>query len=251
MATPEVITFGCRLNAQESEMMRRHAQTAGLDDAIIVNTCAVTAEAERQACQSIRRLRRERPGTRIIVTGCAAQINPEKFSGMAEVDAVIANDIKTDPSAFQNLKPTMELHSSVSLLSQGRTGEGFYRQEQNFVLSEPTPRLSSPVRLRSASFGGHILSDPAKPWRSRAREEERQRHEGALQRAFIQVQNGCDHRCTFCIIPFGRGASRSVPMGEVAARTREAVEQGYREVVFTGVDIASYGGDLPGRPGLG
>jgi threonylcarbamoyladenosine tRNA methylthiotransferase MtaB len=197
MNTPQIVTFGCRLNAHESEIMRKHALAAGLNDAVIVNTCAVTAEAERQARQAIRRLRRERPDARIIVTGCAAQIDHEAFSAMEEVDAIVANDRKLDATAFT-------------------------------AMAETTPPLSPP-----------------------ARGVERLRREGDLQRAFVQVQNGCDHRCTFCIIPYGRGASRSVPVGVIVEQTREALMQGYREIVFTGVDIASYGGDLPGKPRLG
>jgi threonylcarbamoyladenosine tRNA methylthiotransferase MtaB len=203
MSMPEVVTFGCRLNAYESEVMKKHAIAAGLTDAVIVNTCAVTAEAERQARQSIRRLRRERPGARIIVTGCAAQVDPVTFSSMPEVDHVIGNDKKMEASVFQELG--------------GAVGEGC-KSSSPFVRDE-TGRLS--------------------------------RQNGDLQRAFIQVQQGCDHRCTFCIIPYGRGASRSMPIGAIAEEVRARVKEGYREVVFTGVDIASYGGDLPGQPRLG
>ena len=195
MSGPEVVTFGCRLNTYESEVMRQHAIAAGLDNAVIVNTCAVTAEAERQARQSIRRLRREKPGARIIVTGCAAQIDPQKFAAMPEFDHVIGNDRKTESSAFAAL-----------------SGKG-----------ECATPDSETVPL----------------------------HFEGLQRAFVEVQNGCDHRCTFCIIPYGRGASRSAPIGVIAEQTRALVAQGYREVVFTGVDIVSYGGDLPGQPKLG
>jgi threonylcarbamoyladenosine tRNA methylthiotransferase MtaB len=179
---PEVITFGCRLNAVESDTMLRHAKAAGLGDAIIVNSCAVTAEAERQTGQAIRRLRRERPGARIIVTGCAAQIDRAKFAAMKEVDAVIGNDDKLKPESF-------------AALGDGR------------ALAPMPP-----------------VADLA-----------------AMQRAFVQVQNGCDHDCTFCIIPFGRGASRSLPVDEVIARMRQQTELGFNEIVLTGVDIASYG----------
>jgi threonylcarbamoyladenosine tRNA methylthiotransferase MtaB len=194
---PEIITFGCRLNAYESEVMRQHAQAAGLNDAVIINTCAVTAEAERQARQSIRRVRRERPEARIIVTGCASHIDPQKFSSMPEVDHIIANDRKTDVEAFQNLKNI-----------------------QNRAVI-PLPPVSAPVKTPG------------------------------MERAFVEVQNGCDHCCTFCIIPYGRGASRSVPVGVIAEQVRALAAQGYNEIVFTGVDIASYGKDLPGRPSLG
>jgi threonylcarbamoyladenosine tRNA methylthiotransferase MtaB len=196
--------MGCRLNAYESEAMRRHAQAAGLDDTVIVNTCAVTAEAVRQAAQTVRRLRRERPGARIVVTGCAAQVEPGRFAGMAEVDAVVGNAEKMRAETFQAL--------SVA---------GSPRVVVNDIMS---------VReTASAMIDGF----------------------GSRARAFMQIQNGCDHRCTFCIIPFGRGPSRSVPAGEVVAEARRLVEQGYAEIVLTGVDITAYGLDLPGRMRLG
>ncbi len=200
MATTEIITFGCRLNSYESEVMRLHAVSAGLQDAVIFNTCAVTAEAERQARQSIRKLRRERPTTKIIVTGCAAQIAPAKFADMPEVDHVIGNDVKMHTETFRTLSNRIhindiqEIHESASHLVHGFEGK----------------------------------------WR-----------------AFVQVQNGCDHRCTFCIIPYGRGPSRSVPIGVIAEQVRELVAQGYNEIAFTGVDITGYGADLPGQPTLG
>ncbi len=196
-AMPEIVTFGCRLNAYESNVMRQHAAAAGLNDAIIVNTCAVTAEAERQAGQAIRRLRRENPKARIIVTGCAAKIDPDKFSAMPEVDHVIANDRKTEADAF------------LALRSDDNSGPSVEQRK---------PITRSPL---------------------------------SIERAFVEVQNGCDHRCTFCIIPFGRGVSRSVPMGAIAENICAQVALGYNEIVFTGVDIASYGKDLPGQPSLG
>ncbi|HUY69140.1 MAG TPA: tRNA (N(6)-L-threonylcarbamoyladenosine(37)-C(2))-methylthiotransferase MtaB [Alphaproteobacteria bacterium] len=198
MTAPEIITFGCRLNIHESETMRRNALAAGLDGAVIVNTCAVTAEAERQARQAIRKARRERPLAKIIVTGCAAQIDPASFAAMPEVDHVIGNERKIEATSFLAL------------------------------------RSGAPVAEKT----------------SREREAVGPAH-STLQRAFVAVQNGCDHACTFCIIPKGRGTSRSVPMGAIAEETRALAAQGYREVVFTGVDIASYGGDLPGKPHLG
>jgi threonylcarbamoyladenosine tRNA methylthiotransferase MtaB len=197
----EVVTFGCRLNAYESEVMRRHARAAGLADAVIVNTCAVTAEAERQARQAIRRIRRERPDATVIVTGCAAQIDPGRFAAMPEVDRVLGNDVKLRPDAF---------------------GPGEHpRVEVNDIME---------VRETAA----HLVDG----FDGRAR-------------AFVQVQQGCDHRCTFCIIPYGRGNSRSVPIGDVVAQVRALVAAGYREVVLTGVDVTSYGPDLPGAPTLG
>jgi threonylcarbamoyladenosine tRNA methylthiotransferase MtaB len=204
MSKPEVITLGCRLNLYESEVMSGHAAAAGLDDAVIVNTCAVTAEAVRQAAQTIRRLRRERPNARIIVTGCAAQIEPERFAEMSEVDHVIGNDDKMRAETFRALAtPESE------------------RVIVNDIMS---------VRETAA----HMISGF-----------------GSRTRAYVQIQNGCDHRCTFCIIPYGRGPSRSVPAGEVVQQVRRLVEAGYAEIVLTGVDITSYGPDLPGEMSLG
>ena len=195
----EIITFGCRLNAYESEVIRSH--TEGLAGTIVVNTCAVTAEAERQARQAIRRARRQAPNARIVVTGCAAQIDPHAFAAMPEVDQVIGNAEKLRPGSF---------------------------------LAPDTARISVDDIMAVHETAPHLITG----FEGRAR-------------AFVQVQNGCDHRCTFCIIPFGRGPSRSVPMGEIARQVRGLVEAGYREVVLTGVDLTSYGGDLPGRPSLG
>jgi threonylcarbamoyladenosine tRNA methylthiotransferase MtaB len=204
MAAPIVITLGCRLNAYESEVMKGHAAAAGLDNALIVNTCAVTAESVRQAAQTIRRLRRDHPGSRIIVTGCAAQIEPERFAGMAEVDHVIGNAEKLQAATFRGL-------------STGDT--------ERVVVND----IMSVRETASHAIDGF----------------------GTRARAYVQVQNGCDHRCTFCIIPFGRGPSRSVPAGEVVAQIRRLVEAGYAEVVLTGVDLTSYGPDLPGEMTLG
>ena len=204
MSEPEVITFGCRLNAYESEVMRRHAAAAGLGNAVIVNTCAVTGEAVRQAKQAIRKLRRERPDARIIVTGCAAQTETLTFAELGEVDHVIGNAEKMQADTFLRLA----LDETA-------------RVEVNDIMSV---RETAP----------HMLDGF-----------------GTRARAYVQVQNGCDHRCTFCIIPYGRGPSRSVPAGEVVAQVRRLVEAGYREVVLTGVDITSYGGDLPGAASLG
>ena len=201
---PRIITLGCRLNAYESEVMRAHAGAAGLDDAVIVNTCAVTAEAVRQAAQAIRKVRRESPAARIIVTGCAAQIEPQRFAGMPEVDAVLGNAEKIKPETFRGL----------SLADSPR------------VQVDDIMSVRETAHAMIAGFG------------SRAR-------------AYVEVQNGCDHRCTFCIIPYGRGPSRSVPAGEVVAQVRRLVEAGYPEVVLTGVDITSYGADLPGAMTLG
>ena len=205
MSVPEILTFGCRLNAYESEVMRGHARDAGLDDLVIVNTCAVTAEAERQARQAIRRARRKRPDARIVVTGCAAQIDPARYAAMPEVDRVLGNDEKMAASSW----------------SEAALAPGGERVRVNDIMSVD-------------ETAGHLVEG----FEGRAR-------------AFIQVQNGCDHRCTFCIIPYGRGNSRSVPIGEIVAQTRKLVESGYAEVVLSGVDITSYGPDLPGRPTLG
>jgi len=199
-----VVTLGCRLNAFESEVMRRHAAAAGLEDAVIVNTCAVTAEAVRQAGQTIRKLKRENPGARLIVTGCAAQVEPQRFADMPEVDCVLGNAEKMDPHTFRGL---------------GLAG---------------SPRIAV-NDIMSVRDTAHALVDGF----------------GSRARAYVQVQNGCDHRCTFCIIPFGRGPSRSVPAGEVVAGVRRLVEAGTAEVVLTGVDITDYGSGLPGAMSLG
>jgi threonylcarbamoyladenosine tRNA methylthiotransferase MtaB len=209
----EVITFGCRLNTYESEVIRRHADAAGLDDAVVLNTCAVTAEAVRQARQSIRRIARERPDAKIIVTGCAAQTEPETFATMPEVSLVLGNEEKIRAASWAE---HADLLKSASF--------GLEKEEKT--------RVNDIMSVRETAL--HLVDGI----------------EGHA-RAFVQVQNGCDHRCTFCIIPFGRGNSRSVPMGEVVAQVRRLVAHGYREVVLTGVDITSYGAHLPGEPRLG
>jgi len=200
MAGIEIVTFGCRLNAFESEVMRGHAEAAGLEDTIIFNTCAVTAEAECQARQAIRRARRTNPNARIVVTGCAAQIDPARYAAMPEIDQVLGNAEKMKAETWRE--------SSARIV------------------------VGDIMRLRETS--PHLL-------------------EGFNQqaRAFLEVQQGCDHRCTFCVIPFGRGPSRSVPAGDAVTAVRSLVEKGYREIVLTGVDLTSYGGDLPGKPSLG
>ena len=205
----DIITFGCRLNAYESQAMRRAASVAGLDDAVIVNTCAVTGEAVRQARQAIRRLRRERPHARIVVTGCAAQTEPETFAAMDEVDRVVGNGEKLSAAAWASTRAALECEAA----------DGKLAVTDIMAVKETAAHLVDGI-------DGRV-------------------------RAFVQVQNGCDHRCTFCIIPYGRGPSRSVPMGAVVAQIRRLVENGYREVVLTGVDITSYGGDLPATPRLG
>lgn len=207
MSGIDVITFGCRLNTYESEVMKAEAAKAGLDAAILVNTCAVTAEAVRQARQAIRRARRENPKARIIVTGCAAQTDAHGFAAMPEVDAVLGNEEKLKADSYRAL-PDFGVEADEKL-----------RVNDIMSVTETAPQLVGHI-------DGHV-------------------------RAFLQVQNGCDHRCTFCIIPFGRGNSRSVPMGAVVGQARKLVENGYREVVLTGVDATSYGADLPGRPTLG
>jgi len=201
---PTIVTLGCRLNAFESEVMRQHARAAGLSDCIVVNTCAVTGEAVRQAAQTIRKLRRERPEARIVVTGCAAQIDPGRFAAMDEVDHVIGNAEKLEVGTFQ---------SSANPAT-----------ERVLVDDIMAVRTTAPHLIQAF---------------------------GTRARACIQVQNGCDHRCTFCIIPYGRGRSRSVAAGDVVAQVRTLVEAGYPEIVLTGVDLTSYGADLPGTPKLG
>jgi len=207
----EVITFGCRLNSFESEVIKWAA--ANLDDTIIVNTCAVTAEAVRQARQGIRRLKRERPDAKIVVTGCAAQVEPQTFLNMPEVALIVGNEHKSKSEFWAEQRDAL------------RTG---------FAGLPPGDkiRVDDIFAARAATF------PYVEGMEGRAR-------------AFVQVQNGCDHRCTFCIIPFGRGNSRSVPMGEVVAQVRRLTANGIREVVLTGVDITSYGAGLPGAPRLG
>jgi threonylcarbamoyladenosine tRNA methylthiotransferase MtaB len=200
-SAPELVTFGCRLNTYESEVMRTHAKNAGLNDAIIFNTCAVTKEAERQARQAIRKAKRKNPDAKIIVTGCSAQIDPQTYAQMDEVDQIIGNDLKLKAETWGVAKPERVLVNDIMSVKE---------------------------------TAGHLIEGI----------------EGQA-RAFIQVQNGCDHRCTFCIIPYGRGNSRSVPIGEIADQVRKLVEAGYNEIVFTGVDVTSYGSDLPGQPTLG
>jgi threonylcarbamoyladenosine tRNA methylthiotransferase MtaB len=195
----DVVTFGCRLNAYESEAIRARAAADGVTNAVVFNTCAVTGEAVRQARQAIRKARRERPGARLIVTGCAAQIDPQAFAAMPEVDLVLGNAEKAAPGALSETA----------------------RVRVNDIMS---------VR----ETAGHLVDG----LKDRAR-------------AFVEVQNGCDHRCTFCVIPYGRGNSRSAPAGEVVAQVQRLTAEGYREVVLTGVDITSWGADLPGEPTLG
>ncbi len=197
----EILTFGCRLNAFESEVIRGHALAAGLDDAVIVNTCAVTAEAERQARQAIRRARSSHPLARLIVTGCAAQIDPQRFAAMAEVDLVLGNEEKLKAESYRSAGDTRVAVGDIMALKE---------------------------------TAAHLIEG----FEHRAR-------------AFVEVQQGCDHRCTFCIIPFGRGNNRSVPMGEIVRQVRALVAAGFREVVLTGVDLTGFGAGLPGAPRLG
>jgi threonylcarbamoyladenosine tRNA methylthiotransferase MtaB len=207
----DVVTFGCRLNTYESEVIRREGEAAGLGalegGAIVVNTCAVTAEAVRQARQAIRKARRENPNARIIVTGCAAQTEPETFAAMEEVDLVLGNEEKLAGQSYRAL-PDFGVNDTEKV------------------------RVNDIMEVRETA--SHMVDAI----------------EGRV-RAFVQVQNGCDHRCTFCIIPYGRGNSRSVPMGAVVDQVKRLVDNGYAEVVLTGVDLTSYGPDLPGAPKLG
>ncbi len=207
-----VVTLGCRLNAYEGAVIERHAAEAGVDDTIVVNTCAVTGEAVRQARQTIRRLARENPTSRLIVTGCAAQTEPETFAEMAEVDLVLGNAEKVDPLEWRRIA--------------GSNAPDFG------VAAAEKLRVNDIMQVRD--LAPHMidgLSDRT--------------------RAFVQVQNGCDHRCTFCIIPYGRGNSRSVPVGEVVQQITRLVDSGHLEIVLTGVDLTSWGPDLPGTPRLG
>jgi threonylcarbamoyladenosine tRNA methylthiotransferase MtaB len=204
----DVVTFGCRLNAAESEVIRREATRAGFTDTVVVNTCAVTIEAVRQARQAIRSLRRHRPNAKIIVTGCAAQTEPQIFAAMPETDGVLGNGEKLSGAGWAKMRAAFAVDDSPKAIVN-----------DIMAVRETAPHLVD-------TFAGRA-------------------------RAFVQVQNGCDHRCTFCIIPFGRGNSRSVPMGAVVEDVRRLVANGYCEIVLTGVDITSYGADLPGAPKLG
>jgi threonylcarbamoyladenosine tRNA methylthiotransferase MtaB len=204
-APPSIVTHGCRLNAVESEAMRRLATNAGINNAVIVNTCAVTNEAVRSSRQSVRRARRDNPQARVIVTGCAAQTAPEAFDEMPEVDAVLGNDEKLRPEEWRALAAAVD---------------------------ERIMHVNDIMSVRDTAE--HMIDGY-----------------GDRARAFLQVQNGCDHRCTFCIIPYGRGNSRSTPVEAVVEQARRLVEAGHRELVITGVDITSYGGDLEPKETLG
>ncbi|MBN2907435.1 MAG: tRNA (N(6)-L-threonylcarbamoyladenosine(37)-C(2))-methylthiotransferase MtaB [Rhodobacteraceae bacterium] len=208
-AAPRFTTLGCRLNAYETEAMKELAAAAGLENALIVNTCAVTAEAVRKARQDIRRLRRENPGARIVVTGCAAQTEPDRFAAMDEVDLVIGNAEKMRPETWARMAE----------------GPDFIGETEKVLVDDI---------MSVTETAGHLIDGF-----------------GTRSRAYVQVQNGCDHRCTFCIIPFGRGNSRSVPAGVVVDQIARLVGRGYNEVVLTGVDLTSWGADLPGQPRLG
>jgi threonylcarbamoyladenosine tRNA methylthiotransferase MtaB len=211
----DVLTFGCRLNAFESEVIAREAERAGLTDTIVINSCAVTNEAVAQARQSIRRIKRERPGSRIVVTGCAAQTQAEMFAGMTEVDRVIGNDDKMRGRPWHDARAAFGRRPAFGI--------------------EDSEKIAVGDIMAVREMAPHLLDGFAK----------------GLPRVFVQVQNGCDHRCTFCIIPYGRGNSRSVPMGAVVDQVRALVERGHAEIVLTGVDLTSYGADLPGAPKLG
>ena len=211
----DVVTFGCRLNAFESEVIAREAENAGLAETIVINSCAVTNEAVAQARQSIRRLKRERPEARIVVTGCAAQTQAKMFADMPEVDRVLGNDDKMRGEAWREARTALD--------RAARFG------------AEASEKIAVADIMAVKAMAPHLLEGFQK----------------GLPRVFVQVQNGCDHRCTFCIIPYGRGNSRSVPMGAVVGQVRALVERGHAEVVLTGVDLTSYGADLPGAPKLG
>ncbi|SNR54766.1 tRNA (N(6)-L-threonylcarbamoyladenosine(37)-C(2))-methylthiotransferase MtaB [Puniceibacterium sediminis] len=207
MNAPKFTTLGCRLNAYETEAMKALAGEAGLGNAVVVNTCAVTAEAVRKARQEIRRLRRENPDARLIVTGCAAQTEPETFRAMSEVDAVIGNTEKMTPGTWKTL------------------AADFIGETEKVMVDDI---------MSVTETAGHLIDGF-----------------GTRSRAYVQVQNGCDHRCTFCIIPYGRGNSRSVPAGVVVDQIKRLVDKGFNEVVLTGVDLTSWGADLPAQPKLG
>lgn len=204
---PVFATLGCRLNAYETEAIREMTANAGLDDAVVVNTCAVTAEAVRKSRQEIRRLRRENPTAKLIVTGCAAQTEPDSFAAMDEVDHVIGNTEKMQPETWAGMAA-------------------------DFIGTSEKVQVDDIMSVTETA--GHLIDGF-----------------GTRSRAYVQVQNGCDHRCTFCIIPYGRGNSRSVPAGVVVDQIKRLVDKGFNEVVLTGVDLTSWGGDLPAAPKLG
>ena len=207
MSAPVFATLGCRLNAYETEAMKELSGSAGLENAVVVNTCAVTAEAVRKARKEIRRLRRENPDARVIVTGCAAQTDPDSFAAMAEVDAVVGNTEKMQPETWRGLAA-------------------------EFIGETEAVQVNDIMSVTETA--GHLIDGF-----------------GTRSRAYVQVQNGCDHRCTFCIIPFGRGNSRSVPAGVVVDQIKRLVDKGFNEVVLTGVDLTSWGADLPAAPRFG
>ncbi|MBT55550.1 MAG: tRNA (N(6)-L-threonylcarbamoyladenosine(37)-C(2))-methylthiotransferase MtaB [Mameliella sp.] len=207
MSAPKFTTLGCRLNAYETQAMKDLAEAAGVENAVVVNTCAVTAEAVRKARQEIRRLRRENPDARVIVTGCAAQIDPDSFAAMEEVDAVIGNTEKMAADTWKGMAA-------------------------DFIGETEAVQVNDIMSVTETA--GHLIDGF-----------------GTRSRAYVQVQNGCDHRCTFCIIPYGRGNSRSVAAGVVVDQIKRLRDQGFNEVVLTGVDLTSWGADLPGTPRLG
>lgn len=209
MSAPKFSNHGCRLNAYETQAMQDLASQSGMQNAIVVNTCAVTAEAVRKARQDIRKLRRENPDARLIVTGCAAQIDPDSFAAMEQVDHVIGNTEKMMPQTWSNLAT-------------------------DFAGGTSTEAVQVDDIMSVKETAGHLIDGF-----------------GTRSRAYVQVQNGCDHRCTFCIIPYGRGNSRSVPAGVVVDQIKRLVDRGFNEVVLTGVDLTSWGADLPGHPPLG
>ncbi len=210
----DVVTFGCRLNAFESELIARHAEAAGASDTIVINSCAVTNEAVAQARQTIRKLKRERPAARIVVTGCAAQTQAGMFADMPEVDRVMGNEDKLQLDAWR---------ATAQALAPPRFG------------IDTSEKVAVSDIMAVTEMAPHLVEG----------------FQRGLPRVFVQVQNGCDHRCTFCIIPFGRGNSRSVPMGAVVDQVRALAARGHAEIVLTGVDLTSYGHDLPGTPKLG
>lgn len=210
----EVKTFGCRLNQFESELIKKHAELANLNDVVIINSCAVTSEAERQLKQFIRKLKKEKPNCKVVVSGCAAQINPAKYSSMNEVFKVIGNKEKLELESYKQISDDIRFANDSN-------DSAFER-----VVVDDIADLKETAHYMADGFKGRA-------------------------RGFLQVQNGCDHRCTFCIIPYGRGNSRSVPIGEIVQQSRIFLDNGCKELVLTGVDITSYGHDLPGKPTLG
>jgi threonylcarbamoyladenosine tRNA methylthiotransferase MtaB len=254
----KTVTLGCRLNSFESEVMRNAAEQAGLANSVLINSCAVTAEAERQTRQAIRRARKNNPSANIVVSGCAAQLDPQKYAAMPEVDAVIGNSEKLDPDAYDQLVAQMSPADGGVSARDSSTGAHATTTHATWQTAQPElddHGASEDLKSGPISTPGHVpiqvpilVGDIAE---RRTTPPPLVDELAGRTRAIVEVQTGCDHRCSFCIIPFGRGPSRSVPAVRIAEQLQRLVDNGTKEVVLSGVDIASYGSDLSGHPPLG